>query len=96
VYPREIEEVLLHHPAISDCAVIGIPDARWGERLRACVILKAGERTSSEEIQSFCRRSLADYKVPRDIVTVEELPRNANGKVLKRILRDSFQEASHV
>jgi len=93
VYPREIEEILLQHPAISECAVIGLPDARWGERLRACVVLKAGARASNEEIKDFCRGALADYKVPRDVVTVEELPRNANGKVLKRILRDSYMEA---
>ena len=96
VYPREIEEVLLNHPAIFECAVIGLPDPRWGERLRACLVFKAGARASSEEIQAFCRASLADYKVPRDIVTVDELPRNANGKVLKRILRESYIEASHV
>ncbi len=96
VYPREIEEVLLQHPAVSDCAVIGLPDARWGERLRACVVFKAGNTVSGEEIQNFCRGSLADYKVPRDVVSVEELPRNANGKVLKRILRDGYLETSHV
>ncbi len=96
VYPREIEEVLLNHPAIAECAVIGLPDPQWGERLRACVVLRADERADSAEIQHFCRGFLADYKVPRDIVLLQDLPRNANGKVLKRVLRDGYLEASHV
>ena len=96
VYPREIEEVLLHHPAVSDCAVIGMPDPRWGERLRACLVLKMGARTSTEEIQDFCRDALADYKVPRDVMILDELPRNANGKVLKRVLRDRYLETTNV
>lgn len=89
IYPREIEEVLLQHPAVADCAVIGVPDERWGERLRACLVQRGGRGATAEEIIAFCRTLLADYKVPRDIVTVADLPRNSNGKVLKRLLKDS-------
>jgi long-chain acyl-CoA synthetase len=87
VYPREIEAVLLQHPAVSDCAVIGVPDARWGERLRACLVLRPSHTFDPEQAMAHCRASLADYKVPRDYVTLDDLPRNANGKVLKRLLK---------
>ena len=96
IYPREIEEVLFKHPAVADCAVIGIPDERWGERLRACLVLKPGTSIHSQQVIDFCRSSLADYKVPRDILVVNDLPRNANGKVLKRLLRDNLQEPPRV
>lgn len=94
VYPREIEEVLIRHPAVAECAVIGLPDERWGERLRACLVLKANCRVTPEEIQTFCREYLADYKVPREVAVVPDLPRNANGKVLKRLLKEAPTRAS--
>jgi len=96
VYPREIEEVLFKHPAVADCAVIGVPDERWGERLRACLVLKPQQSIQRDELIEFCRSALADYKVPRDVVVLTDLPRNANGKVLKRLLRDNPQEPAHV
>jgi len=96
IYPREIEELLLQHAAIADCAVIGVPDERWGERLCACVVFKPGAHASAEEITAFCRASLADYKVPREVKMLERLPQNANGKVLKRVLRDNYGEKADV
>jgi acyl-CoA synthetase (AMP-forming)/AMP-acid ligase II len=87
VYPREIEAVLLQHPAVADCAVIGVPDARWGERLRACLVLRPSLTLDPADAIAHCRTSLADYKVPREYVVLDDLPRNANGKVLKRMLK---------
>jgi long-chain acyl-CoA synthetase len=94
IYPREIEEILIRHPAVSECAVIGVPDDRWGEHLRACLVLKPGRRVTTEEVIGFCRGSLAAYKVPRDVRIIADLPRNANGKVLKRLLKDSAGETA--
>jgi long-chain acyl-CoA synthetase len=86
VYPREIEEVLFTHPAVVDCAVFGIPDARYGEQLKAVVETRAA--VAPEELQAFVRDRLADYKVPAVVEIVSELPRNPNGKVMKRWLRE--------
>jgi long-chain acyl-CoA synthetase len=86
VYPREIEEVLFGHPAVVDCAVIGVPDERYGEQLKAVVEPRVD--VSPDELQSYVREHLADYKVPAYVELVDELPRNPNGKVMKRWLRD--------
>ena len=96
IYPREIEELLLQHETISQCAVIGVPNARWGETLRAYVVLKRGMDALAVDIQLFCRNRLADYKVPREFEFVADLPRNSNGKVLKRVLRDQYTEKLNV
>jgi acyl-CoA synthetase (AMP-forming)/AMP-acid ligase II len=90
IYPREIEEVLFKHPSIADCAVIGVADDRWGEKLRAYLVLKPASSIDTEEVQLFCRSGLASYKIPREIVVLDDLPRNANGKVLKRLLRNNI------
>jgi len=90
IYPREVEEVLYRHPAIREAAVLGRPDERLGEEIVAVIVLKpdAGE-VSAEQITEFCRESLVRYKVPREIRFVDQLPRNASGKVLKRELRQA-------
>jgi long-chain acyl-CoA synthetase len=88
IYPREVEEVLHTHAAVADAAVIGVPDERWGERLRACIVLRPGASASADELIEHARGSLAGYKVPKDVVFLADLPRNANGKILKRLLRD--------
>ena len=85
IYPREIEEILFTHPAIADVAVVGIPDERWGERLKTFAVLRS--TLSAEDIADFCAGKLAAYKIPKELQVVGELPRNANGKVLKRELR---------
>lgn len=87
VYPREIEELLFGHPAISDVAVIGVPDDKWGERLRAFVVPKSGESVDADSLAAFCDGKLASYKIPKDVTIIDALPRNANGKVLKTELR---------
>jgi long-chain acyl-CoA synthetase len=86
IYPREIEDVLYTHPSVVDCAVFGVPDERMGEQLMAVVELRAP--VAPEELRDFCRERLADFKVPARFEIVDELPRQPNGKVLKRLLRE--------
>jgi fatty-acyl-CoA synthase len=88
IYPREIEDHLNTHPAVLECAVIGFPDAEWGESLRAFVVLRDGQAITANEVIDYCRQGLADYKRPRKVTFLAELPRNPTGKVLKRELRE--------
>ncbi|HLX43612.1 MAG TPA: AMP-binding protein, partial [Bryobacteraceae bacterium] len=91
VYSGEVEAVIFGHPAVREVAVVGIPDPRWGELVTASVVLKPGMQLSADDLIEYCRRFLANYKVPRRIDFLEsELPKSASGKVLKRVLRDRF------
>jgi len=87
IYPREIEDHLHTHPAILEVAVVGVPDPEWGETLKAFVVLRPGHALTATEVADYCRSHLADYKRPRQVVFLPELPRNPTGKVLKRELR---------
>lgn len=91
VFPREVEEHLVRHPAVAEAAVYGVADERWGEAIHASVTLdpSAGTELDVDELLAFCREGLTGYKVPKVIERIEELPRNANGKVLRRVLRDA-------
>jgi acyl-CoA synthetase (AMP-forming)/AMP-acid ligase II len=84
VFPKEIEDCLMRHDAVVEVAAIGVDDADFGERLRAYVVVSAP--VSDEELKAHVRANLARFKVPRDVVFIDELPRNATGKVLKREL----------
>ncbi len=89
VFPREVEDLLADHPAVEEVAVVGVADEQWGQRLKAFVVLRAGATLSVEDVQEYVKENLARYKAPRDVVFLEQLPRNATGKVLKRELHGS-------
>jgi fatty-acyl-CoA synthase len=90
VYPAEVENVIYHHPAVAEVAVIGVPHPKWQEVGRAVVVVKEGQTITEEEVIEFCRGKLARYKIPKSAVFVEALPRTAAGKVLKRELRETY------
>lgn len=92
IYPAEIERVLADHPKVFELAVVGIPDERWGEAPCACIVLQPGAQASAEEILRFCDGRIARYKLPRSVVFLDAIPRNAMGKVLRRKLRDPYWE----
>ncbi|HEX7609394.1 MAG TPA: acyl-CoA synthetase [Solirubrobacteraceae bacterium] len=89
VFPREVEDLLADHAEIEEAAVVGVSDQQFGQRLRAFVVLRAGAELSEEVVQGYVKANLARYKVPREVVFLAELPRNATGKVLKRVLDES-------
>lgn len=90
VYPAEVENALHDHPAVADVAVIGVPHERWGETVKAIVVLAAGAPVTEGELIVFARERLAHYKCPTSVDFTSELPRNASGKVLKRDLREPY------
>jgi fatty-acyl-CoA synthase len=92
VFPAEVEELLSGHDAVEEAAVIGVDDEDYGQRLRAVVVKRKGKNVSEKEIKDYVKKNLAGYKVPRDVVFMDELPRNATGKILKRELRGSDDE----
>ena len=90
IYPREIEEVLIRHEAIREVAVIGVPDPKWGEAIKAVVALLPGMSATEEELISFCKHNIASYKKPKSVDFVDALPKNNYGKILKRDLRARY------
>jgi acyl-CoA synthetase (AMP-forming)/AMP-acid ligase II len=90
IYPAEVESALFGHSAVADVAVIGIPDDKWGEAVKAFVVKKPGAEVTPDELMSFARERIASYKVPRSIDFIDTLPRTPTGKILKRELRKPF------
>lgn len=90
IYPAEIEAVLYRHPAVLQCAVIGVPDAKWGEVGKACVVLKEGQMATEAELLEHLQANLARYKIPKSVEFMEALPMSAYGKILRGELRDQF------
>jgi fatty-acyl-CoA synthase len=90
IYPAEVENALMQHPAVADGAVIGVPDEQWGEAVKACVVLKKNIETGEKEIIDFMRSKIAHFKCPKSVEFVESIPRNPTGKILKRILREPY------
>ncbi|MFJ1647741.1 fatty acid--CoA ligase [Streptomyces sp. NPDC088258] len=92
IYPAEVEKALAAHPAVADCAVVGVPHPRWGEAVHACVVLRPGATATPRELLLSLRGRLADYKTPGAYHFVEALPRNPSGKILRRTVREQLTE----
>jgi acyl-CoA synthetase (AMP-forming)/AMP-acid ligase II/uncharacterized membrane protein len=93
VFPKEVEDLLTRHEAVAEAAALGVEDKDFGQRLRAFVVLEDGKKASEDDLKGYVKQNLARYKVPREIVFLDELPRNATGKVLKRELQDMDVQA---
>lgn len=91
VYPREVEDVLLEHPAVAECAVVGAPDPKWVEAVTAFVVLRPGKAVTADELQALARQHLAGYKVPKTVRFVESIPKTAVGKLQRRDLREQLR-----
>jgi long-chain acyl-CoA synthetase len=90
VYPRQVEDVLYRHPAVREAAVIGIPDPYWIEKVCALVVLKENTQAAEEDIISFCKEHIAHYKAPKTVEFVGSLPKNPQGKILKKEIRAKY------
>jgi long-chain acyl-CoA synthetase len=90
VYPAEVESAIYGHPDVADVAVIGVPDAKWGEAVKAMVVCKPGTTPDPQSIIDWARQRVAAFKTPKSVEFIAALPRNASGKILRRELREPF------
>jgi long-chain acyl-CoA synthetase len=89
VYPREVEEILYTRPEVLECAVVGLPDEEYGERVTAFIILREGRNVDPAQLKGFLKARLAGFKVPKEFIVVDDLPKSSTGKLLKRDIRDA-------
>jgi fatty-acyl-CoA synthase len=94
VFPQEVENLLIQRDDVFDAAVVGVDDSEFGKRLRAFIVSQPGALQDAEEIKLYVKKNLARYKVPRDVVFIDELPRNATGKLLRRVLTELDVDAN--
>ena len=92
VYPAEVENAIYSHPAVADVAVVGVPDEKWGEAIKAFVVAKEGVEVKPEDIIVFSKTQIASFKCPKTVDFIDVLPRNPSGKILRRELRQPFWE----
>ena len=90
IYSTEVEAALFAHPDVVDAAVIGVPDEKYGEVVKACIVKKEGSNVTETDLISFCKDRIASYKKPQSVDFIDEVPRNASGKVLKKVLREPY------
>ncbi len=90
IYPKEIEDVIVTHPKVKEVTVIGVPDKKWGEAVKAIVVPKEGAQIEPQEIIDYCRDHMASFKKPKTVDFIKEMPRNPYGKVQKTKLRDAY------
>ena len=93
IFPSEIEQVLYSHHAVYEACVIGVPDDLWGEAVKAVVVLRKDQQVGTNELIEYCGQHLAGFKKPRSIDFVDSLPKNPNGKVARRIIRERFWDS---
>ncbi len=93
MFPSEVEEVLYTHPSISECAVVGLENAVYGEAVTAFVVFQPGCEFSHAELAAYCKERLASYKVPKEFRSVEELPKSSTGKILRRKIREAEDDS---
>jgi long-chain acyl-CoA synthetase len=91
IYPREIDEVLYGHPQVKEVATVGVPDELYGEEVKSFIVLRDGERPTEQQLIEFCNERLADFKCPKSIEFVDEIPKGPTGKLLKRELTGKTQ-----
>jgi long-chain acyl-CoA synthetase len=92
VYPREVEEILYARSEVSECAVIGLPDPEWGEKVTAVIATKSGQAIDPTELKDYLKLHLSAFKVPKEYRIVAELPKSPTGKILKRVLRQNLMD----
>jgi acyl-CoA synthetase (AMP-forming)/AMP-acid ligase II len=90
IYPTEVKQALYSHPAVYEAVVVGVPDETWGEAVKAVIVLRDGHRTTEADVIQHCKRQLADFKKPRSVDFVADLPRNPNGKIARKLVRERF------
>jgi fatty-acyl-CoA synthase len=90
IYPAEVESAICDHPDVAEVAVVGVPDDKWGEAVKAIVVMKQGRKAAASDIINFARERIAGFKTPKTVDFIEALPRNASGKILRRHLRDPY------